>query len=40
MQGWRGKRVAWLSVAGFGCVLFTYFGVNFLLSGLHSYATK
>lgn len=40
MQGWRGRRVAWLSIAGFGCVLFTYFGVNFLLSGLHSYATK
>ena len=40
MQGWRGKRVAWLSITGFGCVLFTYFGVNFLLSGLHSYATK
>jgi cytochrome c-type biogenesis protein CcsB len=40
MQGWRGRRVAWLSVAGFACVLFTYFGVNFLLSGLHSYATK
>lgn len=40
IQGWRGKRVAWLSLLGFGCVLFTYFGVNFLLSGLHSYATK
>jgi cytochrome c-type biogenesis protein CcsB len=40
VQGWRGSRVAWLSVIGFGCVLFTYFGVNFLLSGLHSYATK
>jgi cytochrome c-type biogenesis protein CcsB len=40
IQGWRGSRVAWLSVVGFGCVLFTYFGVNFLLSGLHSYATK
>jgi cytochrome c-type biogenesis protein CcsB len=40
MQGWRGPRVAWLSVTGFACVLFTYFGVNFLLSGLHSYATK
>jgi len=40
MQGWRGKRVAWLSIFGFACVLFTYFGVNFLLSGLHSYATK
>jgi cytochrome c-type biogenesis protein CcsB len=40
MQGWRGRRVAWLSLVGFGCVLFTYFGVNFLLSGLHSYATQ
>lgn len=40
LKGWRGTRVAWLSLAGFGCVLFTYFGVNFLLSGLHSYATK
>jgi cytochrome c-type biogenesis protein CcsB len=40
MQGWRGNRVAWLSLIGFGCVLFTYFGVNFLLSGLHSYGTK
>lgn len=40
IQGWRGNRVAWLSLVGFGCVLFTYFGVNFLLSGLHSYAAK
>ena len=38
LQGWKGERVAWLSMIGFGCVLFTYFGVNFLLSGLHSYA--
>ena len=38
MKGWHGSRVAWLSMIGFGCVLFTYFGVNFLLSGLHSYA--
>lgn len=38
MKGWQGPRVAWLSMLGFGCVLFTYFGVNFLLSGLHSYA--
>ncbi|MEN6440295.1 MAG: c-type cytochrome biogenesis protein CcsB [Syntrophobacter sp.] len=38
MQGWKGQRVALLSMIGFGCVLFTYFGVNFLLSGLHSYA--
>lgn len=38
MQGWKGRRVAWLSLIGFTCVLFTYFGVNFWLSGLHSYA--
>ena len=38
MKGWSGHRVAVLSVVGFVCVLFTYFGVNFLLSGLHSYA--
>jgi cytochrome c-type biogenesis protein CcsB len=40
MQGWRGKRVAWLSMLGFACVIFTYFGVNFLLKGLHSYGAK
>jgi ABC-type transport system involved in cytochrome c biogenesis permease subunit len=39
MHDWRGKRVAWLSLIGFVCVLFTYFGVNFLLSGLHSYGS-
>jgi cytochrome c-type biogenesis protein CcsB len=36
MRGWRGKRIAVLSVVGFLAVLFTYFGVN-LLPGLHSY---
>jgi cytochrome c-type biogenesis protein CcsB len=38
VRGWRGRRAAWISLIGFACVLFTYFGVNFLLSGLHSYA--
>ncbi|UCG14463.1 MAG: c-type cytochrome biogenesis protein CcsB [Deltaproteobacteria bacterium] len=38
VRGWHGPRMAWLSIIGFACVLFTYFGVNFLLSGLHSYA--
>jgi cytochrome c-type biogenesis protein CcsB len=35
------KRRLWsaiLSIIGFGAVLFTYLGVNFLLAGLHSYA--
>jgi len=35
--GWKGNRLAWLSVVGFGSVIFTYWGVNFILSGLHSY---
>ena len=30
--------MAWLSVLGFAFVLFTYFGVNYLMSSLHSYA--
>jgi len=37
-RGWRGKKIAVLSIIGFACVIFTYFGVNFILSGLHSYA--
>ena len=35
---WRGKRTAILSIIGFASVIFTYFGVNYVLSGLHSYA--
>lgn len=35
--GWRGKKSVYLSLAGFAIVLFTFFGVNYLLSGLHSY---
>ncbi len=38
IRGWRGKRIAVLAIIGFACVLFTYFGVNYL-PGLHSYAT-
>ncbi|PKN68092.1 MAG: c-type cytochrome biogenesis protein CcsB [Deltaproteobacteria bacterium HGW-Deltaproteobacteria-15] len=38
VRGWRGKRLAVMSIVGFSCVLFTYFGVNYL-AGLHSYAT-
>lgn len=36
-HGWKGRRAAWMSIVGFMAVLFTYFGVNLLLSGLHSY---
>jgi ABC-type transport system involved in cytochrome c biogenesis permease subunit len=38
LRGWKGKRSAWISIIGFTAVIFTYFGVNYLLSGLHSYA--
>ena len=38
MKGWSGKNLAWISIIGFMAVLFTYFGVNYLLSGLHSYS--
>uniref|UniRef100_A0A7V6A6F0 Heme exporter protein C n=1 Tax=Desulfobacca acetoxidans TaxID=60893 RepID=A0A7V6A6F0_9BACT len=37
VQGWQGRPIAWLAVAGFIAVLFTYLGVGFLLPGLHSY---
>lgn len=39
MRGWRGRRIAYLSIVGFAAVLFTYFGVN-LLPGLHSYGAQ
>ncbi len=39
IRGWRGKRIAWLLTLGFVATLFTYYGVNFLVVGLHSYAT-
>ena len=39
MRGWRGQRIAILSILGFAAVLFTYFGVN-LLPGLHSYGAS
>jgi cytochrome c-type biogenesis protein CcsB len=38
-RGWSGKRIAFLAIFGFISVLFTYYGVNFLLSGLHSYGS-
>jgi len=37
-SGMRGRTSAVLAVVGFGCVVFTYLGVNFLLAGLHDYA--
>jgi len=37
LRGWRGKGVAIVAVVGFTAVIFTYLGVNLLLSGLHAY---
>ena len=36
--GWRGKRAAVMSIVGFCSVLFTLWGVTYLLGGVHSYA--
>jgi len=38
VMGWKGKRSAIIAIIGFLAALFTYFGVNYLLAGLHSYA--
>jgi len=37
-RGWRGKRAAYLSIIGFMAVIFLYWGVSFILPGLHAYA--
>ena len=37
--GLKGRRIAILSIVGFASVIMTYFGVNYFLTGLHSYAT-
>jgi len=37
LKGFQGKRAAWLSVLGFVAVIFTFFGVSYLLPGMHSY---
>ncbi|HEY7349221.1 MAG TPA: c-type cytochrome biogenesis protein CcsB [Ktedonobacterales bacterium] len=38
VRGLRGKWSGWLLVLGFAATLFTYFGVSFIVPGLHSYA--
>lgn len=37
LRGWRGHKIAIVAVIGFVSTVFTYLGVNLLLSGLHSY---
>lgn len=38
--GWRGSRAAVLALVGFATLWFNFIGVNFFISGLHSYAGK
>jgi len=38
--GWRGRKAAWISIIGFGILLFTFLGVNFLLTGHHGDFTR
>lgn len=40
LRGWRGHKIAIVAVVGFVAVIFTYLGVNLLLSGLHSYGSE
>ncbi len=37
-RGWRGKKAAYLSISGFIAMAFLYWGVAFVLPGLHAYA--
>lgn len=39
LRGWRGHKIAVVAVIGFISVIFTYLGVNLLLSGLHAYGS-
>ncbi|GAA3752322.1 c-type cytochrome biogenesis protein CcsB [Salinactinospora qingdaonensis] len=36
--GWRGSKATWIGLVGFACLLFNFFAVNYIFSGLHSYA--
>jgi len=36
--GWRGRKAAIMSIAGFLAAVFTFLGVNLLLPGLHTYS--
>ncbi|MGI5206402.1 c-type cytochrome biogenesis protein CcsB [Spirillospora sp. CA-108201] len=36
--GWKGRKAAILSLVAFAALLFNFFGVNYMFSGLHSYA--
>ncbi len=37
-RGWKGRRAAYFAILGFAVVIFTFFGVTYLLPGMHAYA--
>lgn len=37
-RGMKGRNAGWLAILAFAVLMFTYFGVNLVISGLHSYA--
>ena len=39
-RGWRGKKAAYVAVFGFLSTIFLYWGVSFVLPGLHAYASQ
>ncbi|MFT6803841.1 MAG: ABC-type transport system involved in cytochrome c biogenesis permease subunit [Nitriliruptoraceae bacterium] len=36
-RGISGRKAAWLGMGAFACLLFTYYAVNLVIAGLHSY---
>lgn len=36
--GWGGRAAGWIAIAAYACLLFNFFGVNYLFVGNHSYA--
>ncbi|MEJ2096816.1 MAG: c-type cytochrome biogenesis protein CcsB [Deltaproteobacteria bacterium] len=39
-MGWRGRKAAMMAIVGFIVLMFTFFGVNFILHGHHGEFTK
>jgi cytochrome c-type biogenesis protein CcsB len=37
-RGWRGRRAAYFAILGFVVVMFTFFGVTYMLGGNHAYS--
>jgi ABC-type transport system involved in cytochrome c biogenesis permease subunit len=37
-RGWRGPKAAWVNVVAFAALVVTFFAVNLIVVGLHSYA--